>query len=933
MGKLPATTNDPKYFTEKEALRLERVAIWGEKRADDCCIYAQQSALCLSGGGIRSAAFCLGVLQALAKAGLLNRFHYLSTVSGGGYIGAWLQAWLLEHARKEHARKERQPYVCQADIDAVSAELASDVAPLQLGHLRDFTNFLAPEAGLASRDTWAALTLYVRNILINWAVFMPVLFALALVPGLYRDILAAELPDWVSHVAFAMALLGAGFAAYFTCTWLPSHVPDKPASRGGQEKCPNYASIKQISVYSVLPAMVWAGLLPLAVAPCLIHQSSALTMFGCRPVLAVPVATFLVLMVAYGSAWVSTAIWGREPWLFWVSLRPWLIACVVAVAVLAAEIWLAQEFAGGPDRTPILLAILGPVAAMLSHLCLSSAFVALRVEVKRSDLDREWLARLSAVKVLPMLLWAIVAGICLLGPMAVASLDLGPIWTSTTAIVSVLSGAAGALFGSSSKTSAVVQKLTSFDVLAALCTLVFAVGLLVLFSYLGMVLTGLLVEPAASRTHVADPLDAALVGLALVGAAAFIGWYLGGRINVNRFSLQGVYRNRLIRAFLGSARDRVGETEDAPKSPSPLRLRTPDPFTDFDPEDNLHLKDLMPARDDTRRLFPVIGTTLNLVRGATKAGQERKGAPFFITPTTCGFLDSERKKKSFIETGKYAGAEQKVRNAEPVGMTLGTAMTLSGAAVSPNMGYHSSPSTAFLMTLFNVRLGGWLPNPASQRGESVKRSKPPNALKALYSEMLGLTDEESSAIYLSDGGHFDNLGLYEMIRRRCARIIVVDASQDGEFGFADLAASVRKIRIDFDVEIEFRMPMPMVTEIDWTNGAQPYALADVKYSARKDRPKMCGKLLYIKSCGQPPMPIDVRGYANQDAAFPADSTADQFFSESQFESYRRLGKFIGDQAAADTDGELRAFLDDIRRSCDSPESVECAALATVDAAG
>ena len=123
----------------------------------------------------------------------------------------------------------------------------------------------------------------------------------------------------------------------------------------------------------------------------------------------------------------------------------------------------------------------------------------------------------------------------------------------------------------------------------------------------------------------------------------------------------------------------------------------------------------------------------------------------------------------YVPTGSYGGEELRpARRNEPTGMSLATAMTISGAALSPNWGYHSSPITAFLMTLFNVRLGAWLPNPAVVTDErELHRGYPSQGLAAMLHDLLGTTTDTTRAIYLSDGGHFDNLGLYEMLRRRC----------------------------------------------------------------------------------------------------------------------------------------------------------------------
>src|SRR5215472_13219434 len=99
----------------------------------------KQAALCLSGGGIRSATYSLGVIQALARKGLLTRFHYLSTVSGGGYAGAWLST--LTHDMG-------------GDVEAVQKLLARPEAPPQLSNLREYTNYLTPQPGLSSPDAW-----------------------------------------------------------------------------------------------------------------------------------------------------------------------------------------------------------------------------------------------------------------------------------------------------------------------------------------------------------------------------------------------------------------------------------------------------------------------------------------------------------------------------------------------------------------------------------------------------------------------------------------------------------------------------------------------------------------------------------------------------------------------------------------------------------
>src|SRR5271166_5614647 len=139
-----------------------------------------QSALCLSGGGIRSASFALGALQALARHGLLFGFDYLSTVSGGGYIGSWLSAW------RRHAGDDR---LVLRSLTTRAVDPADEVPELRA--LRASSNYLTPRKGAMSPDTWTAVALVVRNLVLNWTVFLPLLLAVVLVP-----IGAAEFVGW-----------------------------------------------------------------------------------------------------------------------------------------------------------------------------------------------------------------------------------------------------------------------------------------------------------------------------------------------------------------------------------------------------------------------------------------------------------------------------------------------------------------------------------------------------------------------------------------------------------------------------------------------------------------------------------------------------------------------------------------------------------------
>lgn len=853
-GKSHAATPVPRpVSTLAGALWDEFTTIHGGSRIDDGAsgpeaalqsyfaeaLRRNQAALCLSGGGIRSAAFSLGVLQALADCKLLSQFHYLSTVSGGGYIGGWLGAMLRWR---------------NGDVVAVEDVLRAKQAPPELAALRNFTNFLTPNPGIASRDTWAGIVLWVRNCLVNWLIFVPALFAMVLVPivyaGLIRDI-GIEL-SWLL-LLIALACLGAGI--FNGARHLPSHASSE---RGAPAERDTF-----VPLYVVAPLLVWSTLVPLVAAPWLRHMMPLGALVGDL----IPWMGFVVMEAAYIAAALFVPDEHRK--VFRRNLVWWTLASLVATLIL----WAALYFGIGLDPNDI--AVLGPLAVTVPHLAQSLIYVALRREVFRGELDREWLARINAEKVVPALLWAIFAAICLL-----LSPWLFNNWSTVVYpfLVSLAAGPASALLakyapvtppppGARGRIPALAMRVAA-DLAAA----VFAVGLFILLARAGAVLSE-------------GNWRGALV---LAAAAGLLAWWLGQRVSVNRFSMHAVYRNRLVRAFLGSAR----------------RERSPDPFTGFDPHDNPRMAELGSWEGRPRMLFPVINVTLNQTTGGPSAWSERKGQSFTISPCACGAAFLQRQEDAnagfaargaYVRTAAYAGTEKETGpDDKGTGVTLGTAIALSGAAASPSMGYHTSPATAFLMTLFNVRLGAWLPNPATASTTQLARARPPNALVTLARELMGLSSVHGGAVYLSDGGHFENLGLYEMVRRRCRYIVVVDAGADPDAGFADLGNAILKIRVDLDVEISFDPPIAITSRSNPTKPVHWFGCGKIHYSEKEK-----GELLYLKPADLPDVPMDVRAYRNAHDAFPHQPTIDQFFSESQFESYRKLGWSEMDDLAKD----------------------------------
>jgi hypothetical protein len=224
--------------------------------------------------------------------------------------------------------------------------------------------------------------------------------------------------------------------------------------------------------------------------------------------------------------------------------------------------------------------------------------------------------------------------------------------------------------------------------------------------------------------------------VALGGALLAFGLIMSWFVPVNRFSLNGMYRMRLIRTFLGASR----------------RDRHPNGFTGFDMHDDVcvhHLRDVRPLH--------VINTTLNAVSSTHVGRHEKQSQPFTFSPLHVG--NHELGYRHATEFGSDGGAKG-------TGISLGMALAVSGAAASPAMGMYSTKSRAFLLTLANARLGLWFGNPQDEA--TWQSSEPPLGVGPILRELLGLTTDKNPFVYLSDGGHYENLGLWEMVARRAA---------------------------------------------------------------------------------------------------------------------------------------------------------------------
>jgi hypothetical protein len=197
------------------------------------------------------------------------------------------------------------------------------------------------------------------------------------------------------------------------------------------------------------------------------------------------------------------------------------------------------------------------------------------------------------------------------------------------------------------------------------------------------------------------------------------------------------------------------------------------------------------------------------------------------------------------------------------------------------------------MTLFNFRLGAWLPNPGAPDLDKdvAMQSGPTYNIPTLLNELAGKASDSAPYVYLSDGGHFENLGLYEMLRRRCQHILAVDAGDDEKYTYESLAGALRAAFIDFGVTVKFTPEIvsgkPPANGIYFGKISYPAYVVGGKRFAPP-----AGQLIYLRTFLPDDPPVEISGYMQTHDHFPHETGTNQFFTESDFEAYRHLGACI-----------------------------------------
>ena len=836
-------TPSPFRFQYPSALKRAELTAVNERRVrSGGDVQAPMVGVALSGGGIRSATFCLGLFQALARQRLIRRIDYLSTVSGGGYFGGFLGA--------AFSRSE-------SSVDKVESELASNHSwPVKW--LRENGRFLSPNG---AGDTWLSAAIALRN----WTALQIVL------------------------LTFAFLILGLGVLIRADL-WTGRYTGE---------------------YWSAIEQYFWA------------HSSTTLWW---SPWLVLPVIPFLAVMVPTGT-------------LYWVTQFLPLMRTVrrgAGVFSQRTRRMTDDEFAGRSQQLLSRAFMLGliPAVALLGF------------------------AAIDSVGQTIYLNWAN------------NSFAFPSLWA-------MLTSAGVGLFGFAARIAVYVERLLGTrrfrvpsNILALGLALIWALLIVVALSVAAcwiawegdVVWTGENFRPMTGGW----PLMLA-VTVCLVAS-----WIFSRTFSfVNLSSLQQVYAARLARAYLGASNPERRQSENHS-------------MTDLIAGDDVRLDAYVPHEHGGP--LHLINVTVNeTISGKTQIERrDRKGLAMAVGP--CGLsvgtdshalwaeqavsatpfarlqaLWEKRERAIFPIPSRNGGCFHALcasdRVAEEPGdlppqkieaLPIGRWIAVSGAAFTTGTGANTQLGFSLLLGLGNVRLGYWW-NSGIAAGKGGSRTKHPNFLELASRVVSWLLPVQSCLMneffarfhgparrhwYLSDGGHFENTGCYELIRRRVAFIVCSDAGQDPGYEFADFANLVRKARIDFGAEIQVvrrrtdlstddpgvRFPMPHLEDLvhpnllDVIGTPEDFPALRENAERENEEPEPSHRyarahailarihytdtdefswLLLVKPGLMGDEATDVLQYQRTHPLFPHEPTSDQYFDEAQWESYRKLGEHIG----------------------------------------
>lgn len=779
-------------------------------------------ALALSGGGIRSATFCFGLIRGLAKNGVLREFDYLSTVSGGGYVGSSLgRLYGAPDGKGE-----------RAGAAFVEGGVASD-GSMWLWWLRNNGRYLTP-AG--AKDLGFASASIARGIVatnLEIGVLLLLLAGVVLAPHVLVSLDPPQPSPPLAWWSLAFAQLGN--SAWWWLLPLPvfAFAHQVLAYWYSREK-QSPASLVVISIAAALGTVAawlsWRnGIAEFR------EGLSAPETFSRGTTLAAMLASLLLLAPA--TAWLAAMLdWLRAKPIVAVRLKRtqrqsyamWAMGLVAALAVLDASAWWITRFfwQGGFGRFPL------GKTALAGLLLLAGRFLLPEIQKRMAAAKKP---NINVEKLLNVL------GLAL-------SLAVLVFWTST-----------------------------------------FSIFLFPQWAWIA--------EPAAGATPWRD--IAVQHWLLVVGVCFLYALLTCHSFELlNLASLHNYYRARIERAYVSSGNS--GWTG----------LRFPD---------SALVSATQARRSDVAPLMEAIeGDDIDLV----KYRPHDYGGPIHLVnccinqsiDDRTGIYNADRKGVALTVSalGAEVGTDFAAQSgfARPPG-NLSRWIAISGAAASTGMGSRTSPGFGALLFMSGIRLGYWIRALAPPCGEP--RSRPgwarsmfarlaPKPLAIVAESLARFPGPFGSVWYVSDGGHFDNTGIYALLKRRPRLVVAADCGADPKYLFTDLESLVRKAKIDYGASIEFidpeHVPEESFPELRNQLGtpetispeANPHwlVLGRIQYADGSQ-----GTLLVVKPRRLDRMPFDVVAYADRNPDFPQQTTGDQFFDEAQWEAYHQLGLLLG----------------------------------------
>jgi hypothetical protein len=836
----------------------------------------------LSGGGIRSATFCLGVFQALARRGLLAKVDFLSTVSGGGYLGSFLGA-LFNPDRKDVRAALRKDLKLDAGTDDVrTIEAALD------GHesaivrwLRENGRYLSP---VGAGDALLAAAIYLRNLVALHVVLGVALLGVFLAGGAFRPVF-----DFLKISEIAPPPFAGG-----TIWWSP---------------------------------WIWVAVVPLLLVAVPAGWAYWLTQRGVGGrrnywTLVTTVVIALACLVPE-IGWIPAI----DTSLGWPSTIPRLI--VSGAAVLAVAFWLVD------DRLASRTADREEKAGRLA----TEGKLEYRLLLVRNRLSK-W-TKLGVMAAAALLGFALVDSIAQSLYVEILAQGLrgflGHVWTwPPIAAILTLLGAAQRL---AAKIPGRERLHVPGQVIAWVAALVVGTTVLTVWAAIAHAFAW------GGHWPCPEPLfwKRAATGALVAGV---LSWVIGQTMQfVNNSSQHAMYAARLTRAYLGASNQSRWTAQGSrmsdvlPGDAIPMHAYRP-----FDCGGPLHLINVTlnetvggryPTEYRDRKGMDMaigpagvsIGASHHAVWKWSEKTAKGQGPPLEVCATPgSGFhpLFGDDRRQHVVENRQ-----------------LGHWVAISGAAFTTGLGARTSLPLGILLGLANVRLGYWWDSQV-KRSYGGLRGWLPQLFDRIFPVQTSLLDEllgrywgpAKQYWYLSDGGHFENTACYELIRRRLPLIVCCDCGADANYTWDDLGGLVLKARIDFNAEIRFLEGSELTQWVPTDrsgNVCAPSSICRTTLQAeRKDSAKPCPSptwsrahatvglvyyldsdqkrqdfdagtatpdsvLLVIKPSLTGDEPADVMEYFRSHPSFPQEATFDQYFDEAQWESYRKLGEHIGAQ--------------------------------------